>query len=369
MQDLARDGYTADQVRRVLHAPVRTIAFDYELLDGQNAFKKHLENVLSASVSYNIFADIKRVARFTLKDDQEINYLRDRIKPWVRFMMHDGGWVKFPLGVFLLSTSPRKIDEAGLITRDIEAYDMLQVLKDDKVLDRYVVAGGTNYIMAVKALLDGAGVTMQNLTPVDKTLPTTRDWPAGAAKLSIINNLLSAINFESLWIDENGYAIAQPYRSPTSKVSEYTYRDDDQSVIFPGVEQSFDLFDVPNSWVLVVSEPDREPIVSSYTNTNPTNPTSTVSRGRVIVDYREYEDAADQATLDARAERIAFAASQVYEHVTLETAIMPMHSNSDVITLEFSGLGIREKYSETGWEIELSTSGRMKHNIRRIVNI
>lgn len=396
MQTLARGGYSAEQVKAALHASNRKVSFKYELLDSGNRLKKQLDNVLSSSVSYNALAEIKRTARFSLKDDGTINFLIDRIKPYVRLWIppgrilaryysflkatqpnlyqtiqeapETGGWVEFPLGVFILSTPSKKADESGIVTREVEAYDQLQVLVDDKVIDRYTVSAGTNYILAVKTILDSTGITNQNLTATNKTLPTDRDWEPGTTKIKIINDLLSSINYLSLWFDEDGLAIAQPYISPSEQGSEYTYKDDHESVIFPDVEQSLDLFKVANKWVLVVSEPDREPISSTYTNTNANSPTSTINRGRTIVDYRQ-EDAADQATLDSKVQRIAFEASQIYEHVDFYTPIMPMHSNADVFTLEFSKLGINAKYSEHQWSMELKAGARMKHQIRRVVNI
>ena len=368
MQALARNGYTADQVIAALHAPARTLAFRYELLDSSNRLKAHLTNVLSGSVAYNALADIKRTGRFTVRDDGSINYLSDRIKPYARLKMPDGGWAEWALGVLILSTPPRKADAAGVVTREVEAYDQLQVLLDDKAADRYTVAAGTNYIVAVKAVLDSAGITAQNLTPTASTLPTARDWPPGTPKLRIINDLLGAVNYRSLWFDEQGVAVAQPYVSPADRAAEYTYQDDAQSVILPEVQEGLDLFEVPNKWVLVVSEADRLALSSTYTNSNPASPTSTVSRGRTIVDYRQVE-AADQAALDAMAARLAFEASQVYEQVEFETGIMPMHSDSDVLNLKFAALGLDAKYSEVGWEFELKAGGRMRHRVRRVVSV
>jgi len=369
VQALGRNGYTAEEVRVALHAPARTLSFRYQLLDKNNQPKGWLDSVLAASVANNALAEIKRTARFTLMDSANINWLSDRIKPWIRLKMPDGGWAEWPQGVFLLSTPTRKVTKTGQIIREVEAYDQLVILRDDRVTDRCTVTAGTNYITAVKQILDGAGITNQNLTPTDKTLPADREWAPGTPKLRIINDLLSAINYRSLWFDENGVAVAEPYISPADRAAEYTYRDDDQSVIFPEVVETLDLFDVANRWVLVVSEPDRPVLVSTYTNDNPDSPTSTVSRGRVIVDFREGEDAADQDSLDAKAARLAFEASQVYQQVEFETAIMPIHSDSDVIELYFSALGLAAKYAEVSWEMELRAGAKMKHRIRRVVSV
>lgn len=369
MLPLARNGYSAEQVKTALHAPNRTIRFRYELLTAQNQFKTNLTTVQSGRVGYNSLAQIKRTASFSLQDDGTINFLSDRIKPYALLRMKDGGWTEWPLGVFIPTTPPRKTDVTGMVFRDIEAYDLLQVLVDDKVPDRYTIAAGANYIAEIKKLLDSAGITSQNLTATDKTLPATRDWDPGTTKLNIINDLLGAINYRSLWFDEHGIAVAQPYVTPEVRASEYIYRDDDNSVIFPEVQHTLDLFSVPNQWVLYVSEADRPALRSVYTNSSPSSPTSTVNRGRTIVATPEQVEAADQATLDSLTQRRAFESSQVYESVEFETALMPFHSDSDVYTLEFSALGLSAKYSETQWEMELKAGGRHRHQIRRVVNV
>jgi len=368
MQPLAQGIYTADQVKAVLHSASREIRFRYDLLDGTNVFKRTLTNVLSGHVENNTFADIKRTAKFTLQDDGAINFLSDRIQPFALLKMPDGNFVSWALGVFMLSSPKRKSDTTGHVIRDVDAYDLLQVLKDDKVTDRYTVPAGANYIAALKTLLDGAGLTSQNLTACASVLPVSLDWPPGTAKLQIANDLLSTINYKSLTIYEVGQAVAQPYVLPSARAGDYTYVDDSLSVTFPEVEQSLDLFGVPNKWVLVVSEADQATLTSAYTNSNPASPTSTVNRGRTIVNFGT-ETGVDQPTLDAKVQRLAFEASQVYEEVALETAIMPMHSDNDMITLTFSALGISANYSESSWAFDLQAGAKMKHIVRKVVTI
>ena len=369
MQSLARPGYTAAEIIAALHAAGAHWAFRYELLDGEGSYIGDLDGVQSASINLNSLAEIHRTARFTLRDTGEVNFLADRVRPYIRLRMADGGWAEWPQGVFLLSTPPRRVGATGAVTREVEAYDLLQVLADDKLEDRLTVAAGTNYIAAVGAQLDAAGLAARNLTATDLVLPAGRDWPGGTGRLRVINDLLGAINYRPLWMDELGQAIAQPYVSPADRAPEYAYRDDAQSVLLPEVEQGLDLFAVPNKWVLVVSEPDRDPMVSTYTNTNAASPTSTVSRGRTIVDYRDRQEAADQATLDALAARVAFEASQVYEQGRFDTGIMPMHSHGDVLTLSYSRLGLNHKYLETSWGLELRAGARMQHQARRVVSV
>lgn len=369
MLSLARNGYISSDVDSAFHSVVRKMYFRYDLLDSSNNYKQPLTTVTGGSISYDTTQQIKRIAKFTVQDDGTINYLSNRIKPWARIMMPDGGFAEFPLGVFLLSTPPRQTDNALVVTRQIDGYDQLQVLVDDKVLDRYTVTAGTNYISAVASLLSGAGITQTNLTATTKTLPTALDWKMGTPKLDIINALLAAINYRTLWFDENGMAVAQPYVTPDQRAPEYTYQDDANSVMYPQVSQSLDLFAVPNKWVCVVTETDRSAITSTYTNSNTNSPTSTVNRGRTIVKYVTVSTAPDQSSNDTYAQNLAYQDSQVYEQVTFNTAIIPIHSDRDCYNFVFSSLGITDKFEELSWSFDLKAGAQMKHMIQKVVSI
>lgn len=340
----------------------RHLSFRYELLDSSNVHKGWLDEVMSASVANNALADIKRTARLKMLDNPDIDWLADRVKPWVD--LNDDA---HPQGVFLLS-SPKRHHEKGIVTRDVEAYDQGVVLRDDKVEDRYTVAAATNYISAARTLLESAGIVEMNLTPTDKVLPAGREWDPGTSKGRIINDLLAAINYRSLYFDSAGAAVAEPYISPADAAPRHLYATDQDSLIMPGAEEELDLFGIANKWVLYTSEPDLPSLVSVYANSNPNSPTSTVSRGRTIVDFRQVE-AADQAILDARAERLAFEASQVYTAVDFTTAIAPDHGDADVIDFIHDGLGVSARYAEHTWSLSLKVGAEMKHRIRRVVTV
>jgi hypothetical protein len=371
MQALAQRGFTEQQVRGALvgRTGSRLFTFRYELLDASNTFLRHLNDVLTCTVEQNWLADIKRTARLSIRDTGVINYLSDRIKPYTRLHLPPYGaedWVEWPQGVFLLSTPTRTADAVGSVVRTVSAYDPLQVFLDDKVTDRYTVLAGTAYTSAVSTLL---GSIPKNITTSSATLPTAREWAPGTSKLAIINELLGAVNYESLSFDENGLAIVAPYVAPSVRSEEYVYADDDTSLLIPQVEQALDLFSVPNKWVLVVSDPDRAALTASYTNNDPASPTSTVRRQRTIVDFRTEVDAADQDALDAKVARLAFEASQVYEAIEFETGMVPIHSGNDVYRITYGPLAINAKYSEHSWAMELKAGARMRHRARRVVTV
>lgn len=364
-------GHTYSEILAALRGAtgVQRWAFRYELLTSANVYKQDLTGVLSCSIDQNWLASIKRTARLSISDTGEINYLQDRIKPYIRLYLPpygDDDWVEWPQGVFLLTTPKRTSDEAGVVTRDVEAYDQLQVLVDDRVDDRYTVDTGTVYTAAVATLLSGFSV---NITTSSSTLPSAKEWDPGTSKLSIINDLLGALNYESLSFDEDGVALVRPYSTPAERASEYTYADDQNSVMLPRVSQELDLFGVANKWVIVVNDPDRAVLTSTYTNSDPGSPTSTVNRQRTIVDFRTDQDAADQTTLDAKVARLAFEASQVYEIIEFTTGIMPFHSGNDVYSISFTPLAVSAKYAEHSWSLNMVHSATMSHRARRVVSV
>jgi hypothetical protein len=369
MQSIERNGFTRDQIINALHGrnSTRTIKFRYDLLDKFEGKKGTLSSVESAEINMSAFSDIKRSARFILQDDGGIDWLNDRIQPFMLLQI-GSTWVEWPLGVFLLST-PSKKEKNQKVYREIEAYDGIQVLMDDKLDARLTKTSGTNYITAIKEILQSAGITKINIQDKTSVLAITKEWAPGSSKLQIINELLEEINYTQLWVDENGYYTSFGYVSPSIRAPEYTYRDNYLSVMYGGVTDEVDLFSVPNKWVVTASNPERPPLVATYTNSNPSSITSTVSRGRTITDARSVDNIADQASLNAYVNKIAFEASQVMGYVTFETALMPFHSYSDVIEVVYSHLGISGKYSEVSWTMPLVAGGRMLHKARKVVSI
>lgn len=352
----------------VARGGARRLVYRYDRLDAARNYLGPLDNVLGGSVANNALATIKRTARFAMRETGELNYLSDLVRPYARLSMPDGGFVEWSLGTFSLATPDRDLDAVGVVRREVEAYDLLVVLNDDRVLDRYSIASGTAYTSAVESVISGAGLA-HAVTPSALTLPAAMEWEPGTSKLRIVGDLLAAINYGSATADELGVIVCRPYQSPTTRAIEYTYADGSASVRRGAARQTLDLFAVPNVWVLVKSEPDQAALISTYTNADPLSPTSTVSRGRSIVDFRTEQDAADQSTLDAKAARLAFEASQVFEAVTFDTAAMPMHGDADMLRLELPGLAVSARYVEQTWSLPLETGATMKHKARRVVSV
>jgi hypothetical protein len=280
-----------------------------------------------------------------------------------------GDYVQFYLGEFLLISPERGDDESGTVTREVEAYDQTIILRDDKVDGKFLIVSGTRYDVALTSILQNAGITRINITPSTKTLPADREWEGGTSKLAIVNDLLEALNYNSIWFDENGYAVCSPYVLPANAPVEYTYQDNDESVIMRPVKQSCDVYSIPNKWVFVVSDPDRPALRSSYVNDNVNSKLSTVNRGLTKVDYRAV-DAADQATLDSLVQRAATDAMSIFETVVWQSWPMPFHSFQTMYSFAYtnsSQLKVSGNYREQEWSFDLKEDAVMNHSARKTV--
>jgi hypothetical protein len=344
----------------------RDLSYRFERIRYGEPSVPALDGVLSASVEYNALADVKRTAKLTVSDSIDLDFLADRIRPWARLDVGGGEVVEWPLGLFVMSTPTRAYEVEGYRVREVECFDLLRAMDDDKESSRTTFIRGMRYTTAVQTLLFGITADY-DIVDSDTLIPADVEFETGESKLSIANKLLSAINYVPAHFDAAGTFIAKPYVPSFETEPLYTYATDQASVITSGIEQTFDLFSVANTWVLVKSDPDGPELVGFYQNNNPASPTSTYARGRAIVDFRTEQDAADQATITAKAERLGFEASQVYEIVEFETAVMPFHGHAEVLRLNVPELDVGSLYTEHTWAMDLRPGARMKHRVRKVV--
>lgn len=302
--------------------------------------------------------------------EQSIDWIRDRIQPFMEVKVGNE-WLSYPLGVFLLS-SPLRTEEGFGVTREVEAFDELTILTDDKFDERYTVEAGTRYHIAVIRILIEAGIRKYNIQDSPKSIPSDMEWSIGTEKIRAINDILAAINYTPLWVDEYGYFTSSRYSSPQDRSPDHVYMDDETSVTFNGMNEEIDYM-TPNKWVAVYSNPDTtndeesaSVLSAVYTNEDLDDPNS-IWNTYTKVDFREVTDIADQEELNEYVRRLAIEASQIYRKVKFKTALMPGHSYQDVLFLRNKNLGLEGKYSETSWEMELKAGGSMDHEVRKVV--
>ncbi|MDL2257592.1 hypothetical protein LJC42_00335 [Eubacteriales bacterium OttesenSCG-928-K08] len=281
-------------------------------------------------------------------------------------------WAEFPLGLFILS-SPKRDSKNGLNTWTVSAYDRTVILAEDGITQPWYIPVGTAYMDAIQTLLISAGIDAVIVDgESDAVLKTAREFDPGTSKRSIINTLLSEINWNSIYCNADGIFVLSPYTVPSESDVSYIYRVDELSIISRDTASEADYYNVPNVFLAIVSNPElEEDYTATWENHDPLSPLSIENRGRRIVTNPPYqpESTSSQAALDAYVERLAFEANQIYEKLSISTAINPLHERADVIEIKDHPDDINGVWVESSWAINLSHEDKMTHNFRRLVTI
>lgn len=344
-----------------------------------------------STVTYDYMADVKRVCSLSVRedpdtalDDDEITWAdvdtqRDVISPWWYIQMPDGGNMSFRKGVFLMEAGTRSRRVGGGVYVVVNGFDQTITLNRDLATTTgfYTVASAVNIIDQVQLILGDAGITEIQIPDSPLTTTAVKTWDQGTPLRQVVNELLTMAAYGSVYFDDNGTARAGAYIVPSSRVVDFTYLDDPStSVMWPDVTETFDVWDVPNRWVYVVSQTDQSMLTSTFDNLSPSSPTSQITRGYIQTDFQSNIVAATQEALDTLVRQAAHEASQVYREITLLTLTMPEHGENNIIDLTLTDLGIGasdsgpEAYEEIGWTMAIDENGQaMTHTIRKIVNV
>jgi len=371
----------------ILRSNTRNVTFGYNLLDKDDNFKKRMHNVLTGVVSMTSLAQIKGQCIINITEDDEIDFLNDRVQPFMIFkseslgllpseMLYPSlslypsgvGQTVYNLGIYLLS-SPIFKTTMGVKTATVTCNSKLEILINDRIKERQSFPKDSKYTDNIKDVIRSAGIEKINISASSSTLDRDIEYDIGTTKLEIVNDLLDKINFNSAYTDNEGFVVSSPYVRPSNRSVDIEYADDETSVIFDdGFTEEEDASKTPNRWIGIASNPETLPLTSIYENTDVNSPTSIQSRGRVIAaEPLEYTDVASQDVLDEKVKRAAEEDLNIYGNVEFNTALMPIHGYLNKLEVEFNGS--KYEYIETKWSMKLQTGGKMSHDARRVISI
>lgn len=294
--------------------------------------------------------------------DDRVDWLRDELRP---VLILDG--VEHPLGIYAPATiTPSTAN--GVSRVSVEAYDRcwrVQATCSEQLIH---LTAGTNYIDAVKTLLARAGIALVLATPTAETLTADReDWQIGQDYLTVVNALLSEINYKPLHFNAAGFAVLEPRRGLDAAYITRTYdAGNSRCLVREDLSARLDLYNAPNVYICVSSDPDGSgPLVATAENNNPASPLSIVRRGRRIAKTCKVTRIASQAALEEYARLQCMDGMLLGASVSISTGIMPGCAPGDIVALvhpEMEGL-----CRETEWQINLAPGGTMTHKLEKEV--
>lgn len=298
--------------------------WSFELLDSEDRPLDTLDGVTGGSAEIVAQSPLGGSGALELDDrqDMSIDWMRHRIRA-----IFSDGETSWPVGTFLLTSPVENHTEVGL-TYSVGLLTKMNVPHEDTVEDRYTLPVGAAIIPTVVALLESTGETRIAVTASAATLTSGLTWEAGTSKLTIINDLLQAAGYWSLWCDGSGLFRVEPYVDPASRPVAFEFEHGERSLHFPDWNREQDHTSVPNRFV-AVGQGDEEapPLVGVATNEDPESPYSYQSRGRWITATEEGVEATSQAVIDQHAARRLMDAMTPVSRLAVTHAMLPLDPN------------------------------------------
>lgn len=344
----------------------RTSSVSVELLTETEAPAGTLDGVRGGSVVYTAAKSVHGSAALTVADNgQAVDWLTARIRPVVTI----DGYGDTALGVFLVSEAPESWGDTGRVWA-IKFLDKCTILDQDPVDAAYALDAGSVVTDEIVTLIESTGETNHAITPSTATLANPLVWPAGTTKLQIVNDLLSVINYFSLFTNGEGQFRGEPYVKPASRPTVWDFLDGANCIYLPTFTKDVDLFAIPNK-VLAITQGDgtTAALTSTATNTDPTSPYSTVSRGRTITRTITGVEAADQATLDAFAERRLIELTTPTASVEIQHAFVPDVAFNRAVRFRRTPAGIDGRHVVSKTEVSLDPTALAKSTLTEVVDL
>lgn len=303
----------------------------------------YLDGVTGGSVKWRARANLKTTGSITLeKLDAGVNVSRDRIRLWWQ-VNNEEPW---PLGTFVIAAPLVEYAEDGS-SRELTLLDKLTIIREDHTLETVQVLAGTNLVEAAVSQVLATGESRVASTPSAAIASVPMSWPAGTPRISIVNDLLSAARYKSLWTDGLGQFRIEPYVEPSARATSFSFITGELSIHTWEWSYETSLWEATNTVVLISQAgDDEEPLVATAVDDNPDSPTSTVSMGRVLNPIvEENVEAESQEALQLMANRILIDNSNVFGIISIGHRPLPLWYDQ-VVRYVASGIDVRASISE-----------------------
>ncbi|MBC9954952.1 hypothetical protein ICM05_09910 [Leucobacter sp. cx-42] len=309
---------------------VRRPSWRFQLLDRDNAPISDVPGVKGGSCEVAALSRLGWSGSIEVKHTgHEIDFMRHR----VRAIYDPGvsGVDPWPVCTLLLSSPEEKFGADGL-TFNVGLMSPLAVVDEDTTETTLSYPAGKNIIPTVVDLIRSTGERNIAVTDSDAVTRGPTMWPPGTPKLTIINELLEAAGYWSLWCDGSGMFRIEPYVPPAERSPAYEFAAGAAAVHTPDWGRVQDLASVPNRFVVVGQGDDEKPgLVGIAVNENPGSPFSIQNRGgRVITAVEEGVEVADQAAANLLAQKRLLDRMSPVAKLDVTHAILPLQPN-DVV--------------------------------------
>lgn len=364
LNDSPRDGIAVETIEGLLQS-YRNVAVAYGARRLNNALnvQDDLTEFMSGggSIQSDSGATIHRTCTLNLDAASPLVLGVDLVQPYVTLSNPDTDEsATFNLGVYTLA-SPTYDNSKVPSVLQVTGYDLLYYI-DTEIGDTVQVAAGTNPITAALAYIIAAfpdAVTISTPTTSVLSSPMTFIFDSSNSSttyLSVVNALLAAAGYRGLWVDWDGVFRLEPYAAPGTRDAEWIFDlGSDTNVVAESRTSDMDLFDVPNTWLFVMTDLQVAPVEGisqfTYIDDSPRNPGSVASRGRTVRSTT-FIQAADYNALVALGMRTVSADLTPAEHFTVSTSPFPLAWHYDRIDYRDPNLALVPPVYESARQVQ-----------------
>lgn len=331
----------------------RTPVWEFQLLDHDDTPLGRLDGVTGGSGEVVAQAPLGGSASLSLDSVTVIDWMRHRVQAF-----YVNGDTRWPMGTWLFTSPVETHTEFG-VEWSVDLLTKMSVVDEDAVDGRYSLPAGTPIIPAVVALLASTGETRMAVTESGKTLASDYTADPGTSKLTIINELLQAAGYWSLWCDPSGLFRIEPYVEPGSRAVAHHFQYGEDSLYLPGWEREQDTTKVPNKVVLTSDgDSEEEGLTGVATNTDPDSPYSFENRGDRWITYTDTVEAADQTVIDQLAQRKLADLMDPVARFRVDHAVFPLLQNDLVHFTPEDGVTRRATVQRMSFDFTMDTDIR-----------
>lgn len=334
-------------------------AWRFELLDAEDRPLGTLDGVTGGSSEIVTQSALGGSAQLEMDHrGQELDWMSHRVQA-----IYSNGTEEWPVGTYLLNSPEEKHSDTTL-SFDIGLLTKMNVISRDRLTARHSVPTGADIIPAVVDVLASTGEERFAVTESPLTLASGISWPAGTTKLRVINDLLQAAGYWSLWCDGGGLFRVEPYLNPESRPIAHRFEHGKDSLHLPDWSREQNLSDVPNRFLAIgVGDDENPPLIGVATNNDPASPFSVPTRGHVFsAEPEEGVEAATQEVIDQYAERRLRDLMNPVARLGVGHAMLPLEPNDLVEFVPEDGvrrLATVQRMSMTfDWDTDITAEWR-----------
>lgn len=310
----------------------------------------------SPKITMDSEKDIKMQLSGVFKVISDVNFIKDRI-----ICTLDGQ----KCGEFIVTKCETFYNKNSAFWK-IDACDQAFLLRRFCTEERLFVPAGSSYLEVIQNLMKKCGIFKIISDDSFEIFLNDREWDLGCDFLSIINQLLKEISFNSLWFDSDGNARLTRYSPPSSSSISHIFSSKN-SLIENQSSLSLDISKIYNVFMAISNSFDNSVVFkATASNDDANSDVSTINLGRILAPVYFLEDIPSQNALQDFVNKLRDESLLSQQIVSFSSKVQ-IHQVFENIAIEYPHLdGI---YREFKWVLELGKSNKMTHFARRFLTL